>query len=63
LKARFKINQINKALNSQFGRIVALRGARQTGKTTLTKNLLKDYAFLSIEAPVIRKEYLKLSAA
>lgn len=63
MKARFKINQINKALNSQFGRIVVLTGARQTGKTTLTKKLLKDFVFLSIEDPVMRKEYMKLTAA
>lgn len=63
MKARTKINQIKKAIDGPFGRIIVLTGARQTGKTTLTKNLFKDFSFLSIEDPVLRKDYLKLTSA
>lgn len=38
-------------------------GARQTGKTTFAKIQFPDYSFISVEDPVTRKEYTKLSAA
>ncbi len=37
-------------------------GARQTGKTTLTRELFSDYNYLSIEDPVMRKSYASLTA-
>lgn len=37
-------------------------GARQVGKTTLVRQLLDDYAYLSIEDPVSRSAYLRMSA-
>lgn len=40
-----------------------LTGARQTGKTTLIKTLFPEYAFLSIEDPVLRVSYARLTAA
>ena len=45
------------------GRITVLTGARQTGKTTLVKHLFPDYTYLSVEDPVLRVEYARLSAA
>jgi predicted AAA+ superfamily ATPase len=51
----------NKA--SKLGRIMVFTGARQTGKTTFAKNQFPDYSFISVEDPVTRKEYTKLSAA
>lgn len=43
-------------------RIIVLTGARQTGKTTLCKKLFKDYAFVSLEDPVLRVSYRNLTA-
>lgn len=40
-----------------------LTGARQTGKTTLVKQLFPDYPYLSIEDPVMRSQYTNLTAA
>jgi len=38
-------------------------GARQTGKTTLCRSLFSDYAFLSVEDPVLRGQYAQLPAS
>jgi predicted kinase len=45
------------------GRILVLTGARQTGKTTLIRQVFPDYEYLSIEDPVAREQYARLSAA
>jgi predicted AAA+ superfamily ATPase len=55
--------QIIKASKTPLGRILVFTGARQTGKTTLARSLFPQYAYLSIEDPVLRSEYSKLSAA
>lgn len=47
---------------SKTGRIIVLTGARQTGKTTLVRKLFPDYEYLSVEDPVMRSQYLQLSA-
>lgn len=44
------------------GRLLLLTGARQTGKTTLLKELFKDYTYLSLEDPLLRVSLQKLSA-
>ena len=44
------------------GRIIVLTGARQTGKTTLVRHLFPDYTYISVEDPLLRGEYTKLSA-
>jgi uncharacterized protein len=49
--------------NWKTGRIIVLTGARQTGKTTLIRHLYPDYEYLSIEDPVLRGNYARLSAA
>ena len=49
--------------NKPHSRIIVFTGARQVGKTTLVKQLLTDYEYLSIEDPVLRKSYLNLTAA
>lgn len=46
----------------QQGRIMVFTGARQVGKTTLVKQVLSDYTYLSIEDPVRRKAYLQMTA-
>jgi hypothetical protein len=48
---------------SRFGRIIVLTGARQTGKTTLVKNLFPDHSYISIEDPVLAEEYGKLTSS
>ena len=62
-----KNRQIAQKILSQndkpHSRIIVFTGARQVGKTTLVKQLLSDYEYLSIEDPVMRKSYLNLSAA
>ncbi len=45
------------------GRILVLTGARQTGKTTLIRHLYPGYEYLSIEDPVLRGNYARLSAS
>jgi predicted AAA+ superfamily ATPase len=62
MKFRTQKDNILKSSRSKLGRIIVLTGARQTGKTTLTKNIFKDYTFISIEDPVLREEYKRLTA-
>lgn len=45
------------------GRILVITGARQTGKTTLAKKCFPKYTYLSIEDPVLRMQYARLTAA
>lgn len=48
---------------SKFGRILVLTGARQTGKTTLVRKLFPEYEYISVEDPVLRDRYARLSAS
>jgi len=41
---------------------VVLTGARQTGKTTLASKLFSDHVLLSMEDPVVRPEFSRLTA-
>lgn len=45
------------------GRIIVLTGARQTGKTTLARRIFPDYEYISVEDPVMRSEYARLTAS
>jgi uncharacterized protein len=47
---------------SKFGRILVFTGARQTGKTTLARKLFPEYEYISIEDPITRSQYTKLTA-
>ena len=59
-----KIAQHLQAAKEKPGqRILVLTGARQTGKTTLARMCFSDYQFLSIEDPVLRLAYARLTAA
>lgn len=49
--------------SSRFGRITVLTGARQTGKTTLVRALFPDYTYLTLDDPITRPDYARLSAA
>jgi len=53
---------VNKS-NSRFGRILVITGARQTGKTTLIKQIFSDYSYISIEDPVTVEQYKLLTAS
>lgn len=63
MKARYIVGDIARTAESVNGRIVVLTGARQTGKTTIVRNGLKDYTYLSIEDPVAADGYARLTAS
>lgn len=63
MKARYIADKIARTAESVNGRIVVLTGARQTGKTTIVRNGLKDYTYLSIEDLVAADGYARLTAA
>lgn len=62
-KARQIVSEVQKTKDRKNGRIMIFTGARQVGKTTLVKQYLKDYAYISIEDPVTRISYAQLTAA
>ncbi len=63
MKNRFLKDYLIGQSNSPLGRIIVLTGARQTGKTTLAKKCFPEYKYLSIEDPILRVQYKKLTAA
>lgn len=63
MKNRKVADIILQRTESPFGRIIILTGARQVGKTTLAKKLFANHKYISIEDPVLRMEYKKLTAA
>lgn len=62
LKSRLIAKKIVALHKRSRGRIVVLTGARQTGKTTLASKLFPDHVLLSMEDPVIRPEFSRLTA-
>jgi len=63
MKNRIISNSILEKNSSRFGRIIVITGARQTGKTTLIRELFPNYPYLSIEDPVTVEQYKLLTAA
>lgn len=53
---------IQKVSGRPLGRLILLTGARQTGKTTLLKAILPEYAYISFDDPVMRAQFASLSA-
>ncbi|HEB63213.1 MAG TPA: ATP-binding protein [Gammaproteobacteria bacterium] len=53
---------LRKKSESKFGRITILTGARQTGKTTLVKEVFPDFDYISLDDPVTRPDFAALSA-
>ena len=49
--------------DKRHARIIVFTGARQVGKTTLVKQALPEYEYLSIEDPILRRSYLNLTSA
>jgi predicted AAA+ superfamily ATPase len=52
-----------KMSQSPLGRILVFTGARQTGKTTLSREAFPEYPCLSIEDPVLREQYARFTAS
>jgi len=63
MKSRLVSKSILEQSASKFGRIIVLTGARQTGKTTLARNIFPDYSYISIEDPVVVEDYKSLTAS
>jgi predicted AAA+ superfamily ATPase len=63
MKNRIISNTLIDKSNSRFGRIIVITGARQTGKTTLVKQIFHKYNYISIEDPVTVEQYKSLTAA
>ena len=61
-KKRQMETEVMKRKDRKSGRIMVFTGARQVGKTTLVRQMLNDYAYLSIEDPVASPSYLRLTA-
>lgn len=61
-KKREIVAHINAIKKSKQGRILVFTGARQVGKTTIVKQFLKEYTYLSMEDPVSLLAYKQLSA-
>ncbi len=62
MKNRSLVSFLKQKSTSKLGRIIALTGARQTGKTTLVQAGFPEYAYVSLEDPLTRPEYAALSA-
>jgi len=63
MKTRILSEFVRNLETRDTARILVLTGARQTGKTTLCRTLFPGYTFLSIEDPVMRGQYSRLTAA
>lgn len=63
MKSRFLKKELCINRYSKLGRIIVLTGARQTGKTTLVKNLCNNYQYISIEDPVVVEQLKGLTAS
>lgn len=63
MKARYVEQHLQECAPGDWARIVVFTGARQTGKTTLVRKHYSSFPYLSIEDPVMRGQYARLSAA
>ncbi len=63
MKNRKISNILLERSNSRFGRIIILTGARQTGKTTLVKQIFPKHDYISIEDPITVEQYKSLTAS
>ena len=62
MKNRNLFQRLQKKASSPFGRITVLTGARQTGKTTLIRKAFPDYSYITLDDPITRPDYARLSA-
>lgn len=63
MKNRTLLGALEKKADSPLNRIIAVTGARQTGKTTLVKKAAKGYSYISMDDPTVRPQYARMSAA
>ncbi len=63
MKNRTVLSLMKQKADTRLGRLIALTGARQTGKTTLVQAGFPEYGFVSLEDPIVRPDYTALSAA
>lgn len=63
MKNRTVLSLMKQKAGTRLGRLIALTGARQTGKTTLVHAGFPEYDFVSLEDPVVRPDFTALSAA
>jgi predicted AAA+ superfamily ATPase len=63
MKARVFGEYLKQKSESRLWRIIVITGSRQTGKTTLANLCLPSYAGLSLENPLERSDYSRLTAA
>ena len=62
MKNRFIRAHLVEASKSRMARILLVTGARQTGKTTLIKELFPDFSYISFDDPLVRSQFASLSA-
>ena len=62
LKNRLICKHIIQVHQKQRGRILVITGARQTGKTTLAAKVFDDHLLLSMDDPMARPEFSRLTA-
>lgn len=63
MKNRTMLSVMKQKVDTRLGRLIALTGARQTGKTTLIQAGFPEYDFVSLEDPIVRPDFIALSAA
>ncbi len=63
MKSRFLAKNIIERMGKGRPRVLVLTGARQTGKTTLVKRAFPDMPYLSMDDPVVRPTFSRMSAA
>ena len=54
---------VSSVKDKRHARIIVFTGARQVGKTTMVKQVLPEYEYLSIEDPILRNSYSRLTAS
>ena len=62
MKNRVLLNAVRKRKDQKTGRLIVLTGGRQTGKTTLALRFQNEYEYISLEDPVTRPAYSRLTA-
>lgn len=62
LKNRLIAERLKKVHQRKRGRLLVITGARQTGKTTLATKIFSDHQLLSMDDPLVRPEYSRLTA-
>ncbi|MFH0925179.1 MAG: ATP-binding protein [bacterium] len=62
MKNRLITNYLSELHKKERGRFIVITGARQTGKTTLAGHLFPDHQYISMDDPVERVDFQRLSA-